>query len=716
MMFFRNTPQRHLVAALSAFIGAALVLGGCSDSSGPNTCTGAFCTEDSPQLEFTPNDRRVEIIDVAMEVGETTTRTIRLINVGTGDLKVRDISLAYTTPAGASDGGTPPFRLLPLPVDLPATVKPFGGPDFPQGLEFVIEYTKKTDAIARTVEIRVDSNDIRNPRQSVTMTTDAGLPRISTNPTRLDFGLVPRSTIPTARPLALLNTGTRALSVSGFQIARDGRFGIRGPGFDVNGPAGLLGVDLAQAIIVPPGESISVLEVTFLSDSPAPAEGDLIIYSDDPSTEGSGHRVTLVANKSGPCINATPRRVDFGGKLIGSVSKIEVQVSSCGTEPLDISLITLDETSSLDFELEFADLPVGFENGPNVQNPLRIPVNESVKVTVVYVPDSINPRDAANVPIPDEGTLLFGSNAFEAEVPVKLSGAGSDVDCPTPVIRVLQGEEVIPQTVLNLDGSGSYAPFGGISRFNWTIVAWPENTPRPTMLPSFTDPAPLVEVNSVGLYTFKLNVRDEFGNASGVPACPDAEFTVLVQPDQAIHVELGWVTAKPGATTEDGEGKGTDLDLHFAHENAVGPDLDGDGEPDPWFDATWDVFWYNINPDWYTIDPGAQDDPSLDRDDIDGGGPENMNLAVPEDGVTYTIGVHYWNAWGFGVSDATVKVFHYADLVYEATLAEMKPLDMWCVGAILWPTPAVVRCAAEGAPEQVTPRYVNPFFQPPFSP
>src|SRR5690606_12762612 len=96
----------------------------------------------------------------------------------------------------------------------------------------------------------------------------------------------------------------------------------------------------------------------------------------------------------------------------------------------------------------------------------------------------------------------------------------------------------------------------------------------------------------------------------------------------------------------------------------------------------------------------------------DGGGPENMNLSVPEDGVTYSIGVHYWNDWGYGPTDATVKVYHYADLVYEVTYEGLQPLDMWCVGFINWPQVGVERCAAEGDPEQITPNYVNQFFVP----
>ena len=708
MPTFRTTLRLAPLALL-------MVVGACSDDPGPGddaTCSGAFCIEDAPQLELTPNERRLEIIDVAMDPGDTVTRTFRVINVGTGDLRLRDVSVNYAAHASASDS-SPPFRILPLPAALPFAIKPFGGVDFPQGFEITVEYTKQDDDIPREAEVVLVSNDIRNPTQTVTLTTDAGTPRIATSPARVDFGLIPRADTPVAEKLTLLNTGTRPLRVSGFKITRDGRFGIRGPGFATSGPDALRGLDLAQAIVVEPGQTWQGLEVTFLSDSPAPADGDLIIYSDDPLLELTGHVVPLVANKSGPCMLVEPGRVDFGGKRVGTVSRLDVTVTSCGNEPLELRGFALSPESSLDFELDLASLPAGFETGPSAQRPLTVPINTSVSFSVVYVPDSVNPRDASNVPIPDEGEIVIRSNAFEAEYKVPLSGAGADTECPTPVIRVAEGEEVVPQTVLSLDGRGSYAPFGRIVNWNWTVVAWPEGTPRPILIPGFTDPAPMVEVNSVGLYTFRLSVRDESGNSSGPAVCPDAEFTVMVQPDQAIHVELTWTSPDPRATTEDGEGGGTDLDLHFAHEFAVGPDLDGDGAPDPWFDRTWDVFWYNANPNWASFDPGVSDDPSLDRDDIDGGGPENLNLAIPEDGVRYRIGVHAWNDWGFGTSDATVKVFHYAEKVYEQTLTGMQTLDLWCVGTITWPVPAVTRCADAGAPERVSPRYVNPFFQPP---
>ena len=64
----------------------------------------------------------------------------------------------------------------------------------------------------------------------------------------------------------------------------------------------------------------------------------------------------------------------------------------------------------------------------------------------------------------------------------------------------------------------------------------------------------------------------------------------LFVPDDAVHVELTWVTPDDLDPNDEGVGAGTNLDLHFAHPQAARCDVDGDGTPDPWFDVDWDTF------------------------------------------------------------------------------------------------------------------------------
>ena len=718
-MHLNPPPARSAPSSIRARVACALALfglalGACSDDEGGpgTTCAGGDFTKcDIPQIDLLPNARTIEIVDAGMAPGETQNRTIRVINVGEAALSLRNVRLDYEAPSGGDDRGTRAFQLGALP-ELPIGIQVFGGDTFPQGVDITITFTKPNDTLPREAKLVLKSND---PLQSngelvVTFTTAVGLPALTAQPNPVDFGLVPRDRLEEGQ-LTLLNTGTRDLTVTGFKITADGRFGFKGDGFEAEGADAVAGLDLDTPIVVPEGEGRPIT-VTFRSDSPLPAESELLVFSDDPNSGVNGYSVKLVANKSGPCITVNPKRIVFGGKVVGTVSKIDFEVTSCGTEPLVLSSVTMAELSSPDFTFDFSRLPAGWDvNGPTAANPLSVPVNDKVTIGVFFVPDAVNPRDAENIPIPDEGTIVVGSNGFDSTVEIPVEGAGADVACPTPVIVVKEGEEVIPQTVIHLSADESYAPFGAIVQTLWSVTS-PEGAPTPIFIPASDAAEPVVELNTVGLYTFKLKVRDEFGTSSGAGSCPDATYQVLVQPDQAIHVELTWVTPGDVDETDTGEGMGSDLDLHFAHQDARGPDLDGDTVPDPWFADTWDTFWFNKNPDWATLGE-ERDNPSLDRDDYDGAGPENLNLSVPQDDVSYRIGVHYWNDWGWGASDATVKVFHYADLIYEVTFDELHELDMWCVGDIHWPVPAVDRCAADGDPEQITPRYVNPFYQPP---
>ena len=181
----------------------------------------------------------------------------------------------------------------------------------------------------------------------------------------------------------------------------------------------------------------------------------------------------------------------------------------------------------------------------------------------------------------------------------------------------------------------------------------------------------------------------------------------MVIPDEAIHVELLWDTPNDSDQTNEGPQAGADLDLHFVHQYAGGPDLDGNGVADGWFDDPFDCFWHNPKPKWGSFDPAVNDDPGLDRDDTDGAGPENMNLDIPENNVTYRVGVHYWEDHGFGASYATVRIYLYGDLVYEMEDVKLLNRDMWEVATIDWPS-GNVKGIEEGF--KIIPNYNNPFF------
>ena len=282
--------------------------------------------------------------------------------------------------------------------------------------------------------------------------------------------------------------------------------------------------------------------------------------------------------------------------------------------------------------------------------------------------------------------------------------AGCPPEMPVAVINVQEGEEVIPQTVIHLKGDQSFGASGGVKKWSWSVTQ-PVGS-QSVFTPSSTFPNPTFEANSAGTYQFKLDVWDGAGNKSCEPAVAE----VVAIPDEAIHVELHWNTPNDPDQTDEGPEAGADVDLHFLHPYASGPDLDGDGVPDGWFDQPFDCFWFNPTPNWGSFDPSVDDDPGLDRDDTDGAGPENLNLNIPEDGKTYRIGVHYWHDHGYGPSYVTLRIYIYAMLVWEVKDLKLVNHDMWDAATIEWESGQVTSLTTEGGLYKITPDYQNPFF------
>ena len=222
-----------------------------------------------------------------------------------------------------------------------------------------------------------------------------------------------------------------------------------------------------------------------------------------------------------------------------------------------------------------------------------------------------------------------------------------------------------------------------------------------SFIPSDAFPNPTFEANVAGEYTFYLEVWDEKGKKSKFPW----KMSVMVLPADSLHIELLWHTPADPDEMDEGPEAGADMDLHFALET-------GNGQPEPWFNQPFDVFWFNAHPNWGSMDPTVDDDPGLDRDDTDGAGPENLNLDAPANGATYRVGVHYWHDHDYGDSLATVRIYIYGALVAEFADVNLTHHDLWDVATIHWGENGVDIVASWEGPTNpvITPDYQNPFF------
>jgi len=427
--------------------------------------------------------------------------------------------------------------------------------------------------------------------------------------------------------------------------------------------------------------ALSVLACVDTSPNPEPA---IATVETPPDTE--------------PSSALTTEHLHFQDLPIGQTAAQTFHLLSTGSEPLKVFSVGL--TGETPFEV----VPPDHLHSP-------IPPGEMMSFQVLFTPVDTEMAMSHVHLITNAGNRLVrvtGAGLDQkiepppvTQIKVPLPELGAAATCPTAIGLVAEGEKVIPQTLIHLFGEESE-----------DAVAWEWSVQQPTgsvshLVPNPNVPNPVFEANVAGEYKFKLDVWDQEGNKS----CKSWVQTVLVCADEAVHIELLWHTPADPDETDEGPSAGTDLDLHFAHADlaATGPDVDEDGAPDVWFDQPFDTFWFNAHPNWGSFNPEIDDDPGLDRDDTDGAGPENLNLNIPETG-EYRIGVHYWGDHGYGESFATIRVYVYGALVFEAVDVRMDNLDLWDVATLHWPSGAVIPTLTEDGDWKVIPEYKNPFF------
>lgn len=719
-MSWRTFQHTISVAACAVLF---VVAAACSDESGNddsgenNSGGGSTGVVKFAEIEVVPDKVSVS---QAISPGAESVHIVQVRNTGEIDLEIDKVLFEYTPVSADETDGKAAFRLAavrgctssgcadswdPATTDLTALGKPspltIGVDGIPYSyLEMEVRFLRPETTAQRNAKLILESNANGQPAKVITFSTLTGNASIVVLPPDVDFDQVKSGEEP-IKKVTITNVGSDKLEVSKMVFNGSNYFSL------------LVG-DKSYA----PGDTIEFdppigieqgaqwpFDVQFKPTDADPATATINIFSNDINAPVDGSKVTLKGNTKGPCIAVNPKTLNFGGKVIGQLSTLPVEIVSCGTAPLEITSIDLEEGSSPDFVLDFTSIP-GFEDNtpPSLEKPLIMAKDTKVELTVRFVPDGENPKDELGAPIPDVGTILLTNNTFEEVVPVKVQGIGVDVNCPQAVIVVQEGDQVIPQTVLHLFGDQSSSPAGDIVSWLWSVQQ-PAGS-QSLFLPSNTFPTVTFEANVAGSYLFSLDVTD----SNGTTSCFPGSAAVVVIPDEAIHVELVWNTPEDPNQTDEGPEAGADLDLHFLHPFAAGPDLDGDQLPDGWFDNPFDCFWFNPNPQWGAFDPAIDDDPSLDRDDTDGAGPENLNLNIPEANKVYRVGVHYWHDHGFGPSFATVYVYIYGERVFEVADVKLVNHDMWSVATISWPDGAVKQIEGSNGSYKITPKYENPFF------
>ena len=147
--------------------------------------------------------------------------------------------------------------------------------------------------------------------------------------------------------------------------------------------------------------------------------------------------------------------------------------------------------------------------------------------------------------------------------------------------------------------------------------------------------------------------------------------------EPGFRIVMTWDTPNDVDQTDD---MGTDLDLHLLHPLAT-----------RWASSmvdVYDCYYANRAPDWGN--QGNENNPSLDIDDVNGAGPEQITYQDPEVREDlYRIGVHYYSNGGlftqsYGPSTASIFVYFFGELVFNAAKELIDRDHFWEPAAIRW--------------------------------
>ncbi len=465
-------------------------------------------------------------------------------------------------------------------------------------------------------------------------------------PERVDFGEmeVGQSVV---MQVEVTNRGNEVLKLASVETSA---------GFD-------LGIGLVEERLpeISPNTSI-VLDVTFEAFDEQMHRGVLAISSNDPDEPLV--EVELVANQRFPCLLVEPGRLDFGVVDPEEFFVDTAVVSNCSTRSR--TTFSMGELRATQGRQAFSQV------NRQVYRDVQLEPGESVEIQFAFTPPTSGAFEAR--------TLFTSDDEGNPETTLTLIGRGRDLDAPQPVIDALNSERGVtavadptgdyfglPLDHMELSAANSRDPEGEELSFTWALISRPMDSAA--VLSANDGVLTDLWLDIVGTYTVELTAFAADGRVS-TPAIMILHATA----DQDVHIQLVWDTPNDPFQQDS---SGSDVDVHLLHQGGV------------WNEGPWDCFWQNMEPDWGVQRAGTNgwnDDPSLDIDDVDGWGPENINYDNPTSGKTFEVGVHYFSDHGYGASFATVRLYVGGALVLEERRQRLRDQEFWRVAKISWPT------------------------------
>lgn len=429
-------------------------------------------------------------------------------------------------------------------------------------------------------------------------------------------------------------------------------------GFEfINEPPTSIGPGLSAQIgvaIRPALEAALVREIVILSDANnvQPNDDDLAEIHIPITLTGVDNGVPdieVVPDSS--CGSTSPSaNVDFGRVATGGFQVCNVLVKNNGTRELffdSVAFVSVDSAGGPDI-VE----PVGSDAIPAVLSGTPPNPDQSLAPTSATVPGfPLRLTFAPDVLGRYERVLrLTTSDPDEPVIDLPILGVG--VDGPTCTARVksvggidvigVPGIEPLDDVVVIADGVAA-TPDGSIVSYAWEIRERGPGSGVVLSSPNSQETAFSFAnrrgVDVAGKYEVCATVVDDLGTEGVAPCCVNFEAI----PTDSFLVQVTWV----GDETDD-------MDLHVTKKDGQGKYCvtslgGGSGGVDlPFSDCSGlDCGFYNCNPgdtgvEWDGVSGRTDGDPSLDIDDTNGFGPENINVNIAGPG-SYAFGASYFS-------------------------------------------------------------------------
>lgn len=384
------------------------------------------------------------------------------------------------------------------------------------------------------------------------------------------------------------------------------------------------------------GEAGAVV-VSFAPERIAPFAATLAIESDDP--EQPTVRVPLAGNGFTAAKMETDLALDFGRVCEGADAVKSVQVRSTGTAALRLDEIRFAEGSAS--ELSFVS---------STRTPATVAAGAELSIAVRVAPRAGSPETISGA------LLLGGSDPDHRSVAIPITARVNRA----PVAAIAPLADAVPGATVTFDGSGSSDAERNLPLlYAWALRSSPVGSRSAPATPGAATTA--LTLDLPGRYAVALTVTDSAGCVS-----PPAFAEVLAKPAQQLLVELVW------------DNLDADLDLHLAPAGAE-------------FFGPLDCYYATGHraPDWGV--PGEKgDDPRLERDALQGYGPEIIGYPTPADG-RFTVLVDYFSSHRSKrpATRATVRVYQFGVVKAERTMGLQLEGQRWTALAVDWPSGAI---------------------------